>query len=118
MDIHPIILNEQENHGKTIIEKIECNTDVGAAIVLFTNDDIGREKSSKDEVPRARQNVVFEAGYFMGKLGRDRVIIISEKGVELPSDLHGMGVSDRDNWKLEICNELKALGFSIDKNKL
>ena len=116
--IEAIILNEQANSGRTIIEKIEQYSDVGAAVALFTCDDIGKKKSDTNECPRARQNVVFEAGFFMGKLGRDRVIIIAEKGIELPSDLHGVVYTDRDSWKIDVCKELKAIGYNVDMNKL
>ena len=84
--INAIILSERANQGKTIIEKFEDNSDVGAAIALFTNDDMGRSKNSEEDAPRARQNVVFEAGYFMGKLGRDRIVLIAEEGIELSPD--------------------------------
>ena len=116
--IKPIILNEQVNQGKTIIEKFEKYANVGAAIALFTNDDIGYAKDTNDRRPRARQNVVFEAGYFMGKFGRDRVILIAEKGIEIPSDLNGVVYTDRDNWQFDVCKELYAMGYSIDMNKL
>ena len=69
-------------------------------------------------MPRARQNVVFEAGYFMGKLGRDRVVIIAEKGIEIPSDLQGVVYTDRNNWQFDVCKELIAMGYKIDLNKL
>lgn len=116
--IEPIILNEQANQGQTIIEKFERYTDVNAAIALFTNDDIGSAKNSDDKKPRARQNVVFEAGYFMGKLGRNKVILIAEKGIEIPSDLHGVVYTDRGNWQFEVCKELSVMGYTIDLNKL
>lgn len=116
--IQAVILSEQANRGKTIIEKFEEHSDVGAAIALFTNDDVGKAKDSDAESPRARQNVVFEAGYFMGKFGRDRVIIIAEKNVELPSDLQGVVYTDKADWKLDVCRELKAMNFAIDFNKL
>lgn len=116
--IEPIILNEQANQGKTIIEKFEKYSDTGAAIALFTNDDVGKEKDAGDVSPRARQNVVFEAGFFMGKLGRDKVIIIAEKENELPSDLEGVVYTDRDSWKIDVCRELKTMGYAIDFNKL
>lgn len=116
--IEPIILNEQANQGQTIIEKFEKYADVSAAIALFTNDDIGSAKESDDIKPRARQNVVFEAGYFMGKLGRNRVILIAEKGIEIPSDLQGVVYTDRGNWQLEVCKELNIMGYTIDLNKL
>ena len=65
--IKPIILHEQANKGATIIEKIEANSDVQAAICLFTADDVGKGKKEEKENTRARQNVVFETGYFIGK---------------------------------------------------
>ena len=68
---------------------------------------------------RARQNVVLETGYFMGKLGRDRVIMLTDDGVELPSDLSGMVYTrSKNDWQIELLRELKAMGFSIDFNIL
>ena len=116
-ELKPIILAEKTNEGKTIIEKIEQHSDVGAAICLFTPDDEGKEKSEEQLKDRARQNVVFEAGYFMGKLGRERIIIISEDGVELPSDMSGIVYTSKHDWKVDILKELKTMGFSIDFNK-
>lgn len=116
--VEAIILSEQANKGKTIIEKFEENSDVSGAICLFTADDLGRAKTDTEERPRARQNVVFEAGYFMGKLGRDRVVIIAEKGVELPSDMQGIVYTSKDNWQLDVLKELKAMGYNVDFNKL
>lgn len=116
--VSPIILSEQANKGKTIIEKFEENSDVSGAICLFTADDLGRSKSTKDDLPRARQNVVFEAGYFMGKLGRSRVVIVAEHNVELPSDMQGIVYTDKSNWEIDVLKELKAIGYAIDLNKL
>lgn len=113
-----IILSEQANRGKTIIEKFEENIDVGGVICLFTADDLGHAKSDKDEQPRARQNVVFEAGYFMGKLGRNHVVIIAEKGIELPSDMQGIVYTDKANWEVDALKELNAMGYKVDLNKL
>ena len=113
-----IILSEQANKGKTIIEKFEENSDVGGAICLFTSDDLGRAKAALDEQPRARQNVVFEAGYFMGKLSRSRVVVIAESGVELPSDMQGIVYTNKNNWEVDVLKELKAMGYSVDFNKL
>ena len=117
--IEAIILSEKANQGKTIIEKIEKYSDVGGAICLFTADDIGKEKNEPGEQPRVRQNVVLETGYFMGKLGRDRVIMHTDDGVELPSDLSGMVYTrSKNDWQIELLRELKAMGFSIDFNIL
>ena len=118
--IEAIILSEQANQGKTIIEKIEENADVDAAICLFTGDDYGRAKGIETEKSklRARQNVVFEAGYFMGKLGRKSVIIVADKNLELPSDMQGVVYTDAGNWKTEVLQELDKIGYAIDFNKL
>lgn len=116
--IKPIILFEQPNKGATIIEKFENNSNVGAAICLFTADDVGNAKDSDSPNNRARQNVVFEAGFFIGKFGRKKVIIIADKTVELPSDLQGVVYTDANNWRFDVLKELKAMGYKIDYNKL
>ena len=122
LGLEPIILQEQANNGKTIIEKIEECTDVGFGIVLYTPCDEGRLKSEDGELkPRARQNVVLEHGYLMAKLGRERVCCLVSKNVEFPSDIQGIGyipANDIDQWKYKIAKELKAAGFDIDMNKL
>ncbi|MBQ3285173.1 MAG: nucleotide-binding protein [Ruminococcus sp.] len=116
--IDPVILSEQANQGKTIIEKIEHYSNVGAAICLFTNDDEGKAKKDNNLKPRARQNVVFEAGYFMSYLGRDRVVMIADTDNEIPGDLSGMVYTSRHNWKIDLCKDLIAMGYTIDLNKL
>lgn len=85
----PIILNRSQNKGRTIIEKIEQESDVSYAIVLLTPDDEGGPKD-KAKYPRARQNVIFEMGYLFAKLGRDRVICLLKENVEKPSDIDGI----------------------------
>ena len=76
----PIILHLKASGNKTIIEKLEKYTeDVGYGIVLYTPDDLGqvKPKASNGELDnRARQNVIFEHGYLMGKIGRDNVVAI------------------------------------------
>lgn len=116
--IQPIILSEKANTGRTIIEKVEKYSDVGCAICLFTADDMGIEKSDKADKSRARQNVVFEAGYFMGKLGREHIVIIAESCIEIPSDLEGVVYTNTKHWEVELLNELKEIGYNIDLNKL
>ena len=116
--IKAIILSEQANKGRTIIEKFEDYSDVGGAICLFTADDYGRAKKDSSDPPRARQNVVLETGYFMGKLGRDHVAILADKVIEMPSDLSGVVYTDTVNWKIDLLKELKAMGYTVDFNKL
>lgn len=116
--LEAIILSEQTNCGNTIIEKFEANSNVGAAICLFTADDKGRNASTTSDYDIARQNVVFETGYFIGKLGRKNIIIIAGSTVEMPSDLSGVVYTNQSDWKTEILKELKAIGYDIDLNKL
>ena len=116
--IQPIILSEQLNQGATIIEKFEKNSDVGAAICLFTADDEGKASDEKEVKKRARQNVVFETGYFMGRLGRDKIIMIVDSEVEVPSDMQGVVYTNNTYWQMELLKELKGMGFAIDMNKM
>lgn len=121
LGLEAIILHEQANKGMTIIEKIEANTDVGFAIVLYTDDDKGNTKvaAEKGELhPRARQNVIFEHGYLIAKLTRSRVVPLVSGRVELPSDIQGMVYIDDTNWQLEVAKEMKSVGYDIDMNKL
>lgn len=117
-DIEAIILSEQANKGRTIIEKFEDYSDVGGAICLFTADDLGRAKKDTSDNTRARQNVVLETGYFMGKLGRDHVVILADDGIEMPSDLSGVVYTNTANWQIDLLKELKAMGYTVDFNKL
>lgn len=116
--LEAIILSEQANRGKTIIEKFEEYSDVGATICLFTGDDYGKAKDATSENLRARQNVVFEAGYFMGKLGRENVVLIANPDIEIPSDLKGVVYTNEKSWQIDVLKELKAIGYAIDLNKL
>lgn len=89
--LSPIILHEQPNQGKTIIEKFETYSDVAFALVLLTPDDVGHPKDDPSKAsPRARQNVVLELGFFMGSLGRSHVCVLYKEGVEIPSDYQGV----------------------------
>ena len=117
----PTILREQPNRGRTIIEKFEDYADVGFAVVLLTPDDRGGTISGKPEkyMPRARQNVIFELGYFIGRLTRNRVCALYAAGVEIPSDYNGVlfiELDDKGAWKLEVAKEMKAAGLDIDMN--
>lgn len=121
LGLKPIILHEQPNSGKTVIEKFEAHSNVGFAIVIMTDDDAGKSNTEKDLKKRARQNVILELGYFIGKLGRNKVLPLYMDGVELPSDIHGVvyvPIDQSDNWKFSIVRELKAAGYGVDANKL
>ena len=123
LDLNPIILHEQKNNGKTIIEKFESNADnCGFAVILLTADDWGYpiEKNDNSKRHRARQNVVFEMGFFMGKLGRDRVFLLLDNDVEKPGDLDGIiyHPTNNETWKYDLVKELKSSGYNVDANKL
>lgn len=117
------ILDEKPGRGMTIIEKFEeYASNAGFAIVLLTPDDVGAAKDKRDDLkPRARQNVIFEMGYFVKGLGRGRVCAMSNEEVELPSDLAGVEYIHLDSnggWKLKLVKELDAAGIAVDKSKL
>jgi len=124
LELIPIVLHEQKHQGHTIIEKFETNAKRATfAIVLLTADDLGKSKGGADDKlqPRARQNVVFELGFFIAKLSRSKVCILYENGVDLPSDLHGMiyvPYDDRGSWKLELARHMKDAGIPCDLNKV
>jgi predicted nucleotide-binding protein len=118
LDLHPIILHEQPNKGRTVIEKFEAHSDVGFAVVLLTPDDVCRE-SPEQITRRARQNVILELGYFIGKLSRARVCALYREGVELPSDIHGVlyiPYDEGNGWRLQLAKEIRAAGITVDLN--
>lgn len=128
LGLDPIILHEQEDYGKKIIEKFESNAlNIGFAVILLTADDFGISKkevsiaNDKNEEPnfksRARQNVIFEMGYFMGKLDRAHVFLLLEKDVEKPGDLDGViytAVDSEGMWKIKLAKRLKAVGYKVN----
>lgn len=119
--LKPVILHEQANEGMTVIEKFEKHSSVGFAVVLLTADDEGRIIGTHDLSPRARQNVIFEMGYFSAKLGRKHVCALCEDGVEIPSDLGGVIYIKLDSagaWKFQLAKELKLSGLDVDMNKV
>ena len=121
LKLQPIILREQPSSGRTIIEKFVDFADVAYAVVLLTPDDRGGmiKDAFEAQRPRSRQNVILELGYFLGKLGRNRVTALYMGDVEIPSDYSGVafvGVDERGAWRLELARELKAAGLDIDMN--
>lgn len=126
IDFEPIILHEQPDRGQALITKLHSTlSDVGFAFVLLTPDDIGYLASNPESQSyRARQNVIFEHGLLIGKLGSDRVCAILKGEIETPSDLSGVlykHISANGHIQeigLDIVKELKVVGYSVDANKL
>lgn len=133
LGLEPIILHEQANEGKTIIDKFEANAEnTFFAIILLSGDDLAASVSELEGLEdeeirsklekRARQNVVFEMGYFAGKLGRSHMFYLLQNGVSKPGDLDGLVYTPFDapegTWKFELAKELKVCGYNVDANQL
>ena len=122
LELEAVILREQPDQGRTIIEKFEaCAAEVGFAVILLTPDDLGAAHAASVQAPRARQNVLFELGFFAGRLGRGRTCLMRKGDVEVPSDLYGVIYTDIDPaeaWKMKLVRELKAAGLEFDANKM
>jgi hypothetical protein len=145
--LDPIILHLQASLGKTIIEKVEHYSDVGYAVILLTEDDLGCTLGPPEVIPmkdtgglfskkesgvrigrgwgkqraRARQNVIFEFGYFIGKLGRCKVAALCQEGIERPSDIDGLvyiSLDRGENWKAALKKEIEAAGIKTGQNTL
>ncbi len=121
LDLQPIVLAEQPSQGLTIIEKFERHAQVAFAIVLLTPDDTGSLQGTDNAPnPRARQNVIFELGFFIGKLGRDRVCALTKGDIEIPSDYSGVvyvELDESEGWKLPLARELRKAGLAVDVNQ-
>lgn len=115
-----IILSEKPSKGMTIIEKLEHYIDAeGFGVVLYTPDDEGSVKDKKDYKPRARQNVVFEHGWLIGALGRNKVIqVVTDHSIELPNDISGVVYLSDKGWEIAFIDEISAMGYDIDYNLL
>jgi hypothetical protein len=121
LGLHPLVLHEQPDGGKSIIEKFGESPNIHFAIILITPDDIAAPRHKpKERQARASQNVIFELGYFVGKLGRGRVCALYKEGVEIPSDYSGtvyLPMDSRGGWRLLLAKEMKQAGMEIDLNK-
>lgn len=122
--LEPVVLHRQADQGLTVIEKFEKHSEVGYAFILLTPDeaaylaaDAQKPESERKIEWRARPNVIFEFGYFIGKLGRSRVCCLYTGNVSLPSDVNGM-IYKRYEKSVEevgysIIKDLKAAGYEV-----
>jgi predicted nucleotide-binding protein len=124
LELRPVVLNEEAETGRTIIEKFEDYSDVAYAIILLTPDDVGGTATAADLRPRARQNVIFELGYFFGKLGRDKVAALCKRDdgeLELPSDyssILSIKMDPAGGWKIKLAKEMITAHFDIDLDRV
>lgn len=110
-----VVLAEQPNRGQDLLGKLLANAQEAAfAVILLTADDLGGLDGT-DPRSRARQNVVFELGLFIGLLGRDKVAALNDPQIEIPTDFSGVAYIpvDGESWQLELARELKAAGISV-----
>jgi len=116
LGLTPIILHMQPSSGRTIIEKIEYYSNVGFGIVLYTPCDVGSKVGDLTGKYRARQNVVFEHGYLIGKLGRPRVVAVVKSSVETPNDISGVvyvSLDEQNIWKETLKTEMRSVGYQV-----
>jgi predicted nucleotide-binding protein len=122
LELAPILLDEQAALGRTLIEKLESQAGLSFAVVILTGDDLGALAAEPDRLrPRARQNVIFELGFAVGRLRRERVCALYEESVELPSDIHGVEYTPLDAagaWRAKLARELYEAGLRFDPLKV
>ena len=117
------VLDEQPSNDLTVIENLEKYADeTGFAIALLTPDDVGALKDEADRQlnPRAHQNVIFELGYFIGKLNPNQVCLLYKEGVELPSGIRDVAyvpMDSDDDWKLKLSQGMRKAGLPIDMSR-
>lgn len=116
--LNPIILCREASRGQSILDKIITYSNVGFALILYTGCDEGRLIGSAEKCkPRARQNVVFEHGYMIAHLSKERVVaLIEDDSIEIPGDYNGVvyiKLSDSD-WETQVKRELHAAKIEFD----
>jgi len=115
--VNNLVLHEQADKGRTIIDKlVEESKGANYAIALISPDD-----KLESGQARARQNVILEIGYFMGKLGKERVRLLKKGDVEIPSDLQGVLYENYDKagaWKFKLLKEIQAVGIYVNMQEV
>jgi predicted nucleotide-binding protein len=116
-----IILHERPNKGRHLLTKFQEESEGASfAVILLTPDDEGGLPGKKPQ-KRARQNVIFELGFFIGKMGLSRVAPLVKGEVERPSDYDGVGYITLDpggGWKGLLARELRAADVPFDAAKV
>ena len=123
LEIDPIILHEKPTSSQTLIEKISNHSQVSFALVLFSPADLAypEEKNLNEAKYRAKQNFIFELGYFLGRLGAENVVAIyrKKKDFEIPTDYKGvLWIEYKSGWYFKLIKQLQACHFNVDANNL
>ena len=114
LNLIPIDIAKEANSGQSILGKIEEYSDVRFAVVLYTPCDLGRERNEKRSKGRARQNVIFEHGYLMAKLGKHNIAMLVKGKVEIPSDVMSpvhIKMGNDFSWQNDLIKELINAGL-------
>jgi predicted nucleotide-binding protein len=121
LGLRPIVLKESAKGGQTVIEKFEEQAaSASFAVVLLTPDDEGRVSGSSDWKHRARQNVIFEMGYFFSALGRKKICILKDGEIDEPSNFRGVAYINLNNsdWRQRVATELQNAGLAVDSTRI
>lgn len=126
LGIRTIVLGDMEGEGDTFAEAIEKHSNVSCAVILLTPDDLGEAKAKKKTLrQRARQNVILEWGFFVGRLDRDKVVALvkndKDKEIELPSNYAGLryiSVGSDGKWRRQLGKELSKAGIPVELDRL
>jgi predicted nucleotide-binding protein len=121
----PVVMCEEPSQGKKIVERFADYSDVGFATVLLSPDDFAyaSEESPTKRKLRPRQDVIFELGFLLGKIGKGNVLVFFREcaNFEIPTDFEGMKVAafdDRESWKLALVRELTNCGYNIEADRI
>ena len=126
LSIVPVVLCEEPSQGKKIVENFSRDyADIAFAVVSLFPDDFGyakNEAATKRKL-RPKQDVIFELGFLLGKLGKGNVLVFFREcaNFEIPSDFEGIKLTafdDRDSWKLALIRELSNRGLAVEGSRI
>ncbi|MCW4023343.1 MAG: nucleotide-binding protein [Candidatus Bathyarchaeota archaeon] len=123
LELETIVLNEELNNEKKLVEKVNGCPNISFGVVLLFPDDsvCFQEKTSDETKYRVSQNVIFELGFLLGKLGKQNIVAVylPKKGFEIPNQYEGIRwVEYKGGWYFKLINELKEANYDVDANKL
>jgi predicted nucleotide-binding protein len=121
LDMKPEVLHERPDEGTTVLDKLGVRAPNDFAVFMLTADDIRQsspqQNEEKDVMPR---NAMFDLGFFLGSLGRERVVVLRKGNGVSPFDYYGVrniSLDDGALWELLLARDMKRAGLAIDMNK-